>query len=109
MPLDYLAACQNGAQLHLDIEGGRLVLTTEGYMGDIASADVGDMVVGDDEEDSTEDSGVLAVYEVDPGALLELLLIELAEAGTDVDAMLRRFAVDPAARLLPSTPPANPE
>lgn len=108
MPIDYLSACQNGAQLHLDIEGGRLVLTTEDYMGDIASADVGDMVVGDD-EDAPEDSGVLAVYAVDPGALLELLLIEIAEAGRDVDAMLRRREADPDARLLPFPQSTNPE
>jgi hypothetical protein len=96
MPIDYLSACQDGAQLHLDIEGGRLVLTVEGYMGDIASADEGD-------------DGVLAVYEADPGWLLERLLIELAEAGTGVDAMLRRFEDDPVARLLPPTQPTNPE
>jgi hypothetical protein len=40
---------------------------------------------------------------------LERLLIELAEAGTDVDAMLRRFEDDPVARLLPSTQPNDPE
>lgn len=96
MPLDYLSACQNGAQLHLDIEGGRLVLTVEGYMDDIADADMGD-------------DGVLAVYEADPGWLLERLLIEIAEAGTDVDAMLRRFEDDPVARLLAPTQPTNPE
>jgi hypothetical protein len=75
--------------LHLDTYNGRLVFTTDCYMGSVVGAEEGD-----------ED--IIAIYDVDPGWLLSGLLDEFAAMGVDVDAMLRRREADPDARLLPS-------
>jgi hypothetical protein len=77
------------ATLHLDTYHGRIVFTTDCYMGNVSHAEEGD-------------TDILAIYEVDPGWLLSGLLDEFAAMGVDVDAMLRRREADPEARLLPS-------
>jgi hypothetical protein len=84
IPLDLKAGI-----LHLDTYNGRILFTTDCYMGNVSHAEEGD-----------ED--IIAIYEVDPGWLLSSLLDEFAAMGVDVDAMLRRREADPEARLLPS-------
>lgn len=87
MPIDYLLARVDGAHLYIDTFSERIVLLAEDYDGDPGDADEGD-------------DGVVAIYSLDPDALLMAVLDELAQAGVNVDAMLRRTG-DGSGPLLP--------
>lgn len=79
MPIDYLAERQNGATLLFDSHNDRLLFVGPDFDGDLTYAE-------------DDDEGVLAVYPLVAETLLEQVLDELAGAGVDVDALLRRIA-----------------
>lgn len=87
MATDYRTERANGAHPFADMFNERIVLLAEDYDGDPGQAEEGD-------------DGVIAVYPLDPDALLRGLLDELSMAGVDVDNMLRRFGADSMSELL---------
>lgn len=99
MPIDYQRARQDGAYLHLDAFQDRILLLGADFDGDPSTAEEGD-------------DGVIAVYWLDPNALLTEICDILADAGVDVNAMLR-CADDETVPLLPAlslvTAPFNPD
>lgn len=85
---DYQRARQDGAYLHLDAFQDRILLLGADFDGDPSTAEEGD-------------DGVIAVYWLDPNALLRRICDILADAGVDVNAMLR-CADDDMASLMPA-------
>ena len=87
MPIDYRRARQDGAYLHIDTYDDRVLLLGADFDGDPSTAEEGD-------------EGVIEVYHLEPNALLTGILDVIADAGVDVDAMLR-CADDETVPLLP--------
>lgn len=87
MPIDYRRARQDGAYLFIDDFNDRVLLLGADYDGDPSTAEEGD-------------EGVIEVYHLEPNALLTGILDVIADAGVDVDAMLR-CADDETVPLLP--------
>lgn len=75
--MDFRTFIDDGLAMHIDTYNDRIVITYDDYDGDPSHAE-------------TDDEGVVDIIAVDVEVLLVRVLHHLAQAGVDVDAMLRR-------------------